>query len=301
MRFARYAPQISQPTAVAIGSFDGLHRGHVSLLARLTQVSEDLQISPWVLTFYPSPKAFFGKIEAKVLCQVRTRLIHLSQLGIQGVWMPPFGQKWANTRPDDFIESVLKKRLRAQVVVVGEDFRFGYERAGDINTLRAAGLEVITPQMVCDEQGPVSASRIRKALQNDDFTAANTALGRAYALSGRVMHGQKRGRSLGFPTANIRVREPIVLSGVFVVKAQIEGQWKTGVANVGMRPTFGGHRRACEVHFFDFDGNLYGQRVSVVFMKKIRDEIKFDGPATLVAQIKQDKQQAEQWLLRQTT
>ncbi len=287
-----------QPTrsrcALTIGNFDGVHRGHRALIERVTAKARELSVPSCVLTFEPHPREFFAGPKAPTrLTRLRDKLELLAAVGVQRTHIARFDTRFAALDAERFIEEVLKKGLGAHWLLVGSDFRFGARRAGDFSTLQNRGFEVEAMQDVQFEGARVSSSAIRAALAAGDFALAQRLLGHPYTLSGRVAHGAKLGRELGFPTANIVLRHPSPLSGIYVVDA---GERGPGVASVGKRPTVNPVEvPLLEVHLFGETRDLYGEHLKVRFLKKLRDERKFDGLPALREAIARDAAQAREY------
>ncbi len=286
-------------SVATIGNFDGVHRGHQAVIAQLREQADALGCSATVITFEPLPHEYFlGDQAPGRLTPLREKLVLFDRLGIDQLLCLPFNASLANLSAEDFIQQVLVDGLHIRRLVVGDDFRFGKGRSGDFALLqragRAQGFEVVdTRTHVCDEGERISSTRIRKALAQGDFLLAEQLLGRPFTMSGRVIHGDKRGRTIGFPTANIHANHPVSpLRGVFAVHVEGLGN---GVANVGTRPTFDGKHYLAEIHLLDFTGDLYGQRITVQWQKKLRDERKFENFQALVAQIEKDIAAARQY------
>ncbi len=307
MRIYRGLPvQAAGPIALTIGNFDGVHRGHQAMLTRLVEAADDLRLSPALLTFHPHPREYFapGNAPPRLTTQ-RQKLELLRQFGVATTVIARFDARLASLSPQAFIDEVLVERLHARWVLVGEDFRFGQGRAGDLRLLRAQArtfsVEAISTVAVAGER--VSSSAIRDALRRGDLKRASDLLGRSYAISGRVGHGDKLGRSLGFPTANIALAANPPLSGIFAVRvhgldgpAGPDGKARTGVASLGVRPTIKHDAQpVLEVFVFDFDETIYGRRVSVEFLRKLRDEEKYDNLTALTTQIRADVAQAREF------
>jgi riboflavin kinase / FMN adenylyltransferase len=295
MQVFRHFPELSAPCALAIGNFDGVHLGHQALLEQLTTVAKSRQLESAVMTFEPHPREFFTPHQAPArLASLREKLEWFAHIGVDKVYLCRFNHAFANLSSDDFIHRILSASLNAQLVLVGEDFRFGAGRRGGIADISAAGLNLMSlPQVNFDDKSHlirVSSTGVRNALANGNLELAERLLGRPYSISGKVIHGAQLGRKLGFPTANVHMRhERPALKGVYAVK--LDGF--EGVANLGVRPTVAGvPKLLLEVHLFDFDGDLYDQHVHVEFFHKIRDEMKFNGLAALSAQIAKDAQVA---------
>ena len=293
MQIFRHIPATLQsPCALAIGNFDGLHLGHQALLNKLIQVAQTQHLISAVITFEPHPREFFTPESAPTrLCSLREKLEHFSAAGVERVYVCRFNQSFAKVTAGEFMQNILRHALNTQAVLVGEDFRFGAKRAGSIQDFVQSGFNLISLPQVDSPQGDneatrVSSTRVRMALAAGDLQQASSLLGRPYSMSGKVVHGAKRGRELGYPTANVHMRhERPALSGVYAVK--LDGL--PSVANLGIRPTIVGvPKLLLEVHVLDFSADLYGRHVQVEFLHKIRDEMKFDSLDALKTQITKD-------------
>ncbi len=286
-----------------MGAFDGVHPGHRALLARVRERAAALRLLPLAISFEPLPREFFARGAALPrLTSVREKLAGLFDGGMQCVLLLRFNKALAAIEPEQFIDQVLVARCAAREVWIGADFRFGHRRRGDIAMLRAAGarhgfrVEVL-PDVGIDSER-VSSSAIRARLAAGEFAQAARLLGRPFTIGGRVVRGARLGRTLGWPTANLRLgRRSAPVAGIFAVRvhglagAGADG-WP-GVASLGVRPTVAGNGEALlEVHLFDFDGDLYGRRIEVEFVARLRDEVKFDDLDTMVGQIERDAAQA---------
>jgi len=283
-----------------IGNFDGVHLGHQYVLGELAEKGANLGLPTVLIIFEPQPQEFFLKDKAPGrLTRFREKIRALLRLAVDRVFVMSFNKKLANQKAEDFIQKVLVKGLGIKHLVVGEDFRFGKKRAGDFALLQQAGEEygfmVESMHNFEIDAERVSSTRVRKALADGDLNLAKKLLGRPYRMCGRVAHGDKRGRDIGFPTANIHIHRKVApLTGVFVVEMfGIEGEPVSGVANLGIRPTADGVKTLLEVHLFDFNLDIYGSYVSVDFLHKIRDEKKFESFDLLKQQIQLDVRQAE--------
>jgi len=290
--------------ALTIGNFDGVHCGHQAMLQRLTEAAEDLELPPAVLTFDPHPREFFAKDAAPPrLSSLRGKLEQFRARGVAEVYIARFDARLAGLSPGDFIEQILVERLGIRWVLVGDDFRFGRGRAGDLAVLRAAARTFSVEAMptVTIESERASSSAVRAALARGELDHAARLLGRPYAITGRVAHGDKRGRSLGFPTANVPLRHKPALSGVFAVRVHGLGDaLRTGVASLGVRPTVKtGAKPLLEVFVFDFDEAVYGRRVAVEFLRKLRDEERYPDVDALVRQMRVDADQAREYFSAQ--
>lgn len=297
MQVFRHIPATLQaPCALAIGNFDGVHLGHQALLNQLTETAKSLQLCSAVMTFEPHPREFFTPENAPArLCSLREKLEYFAEASVERVYVCRFNRHFAALTAEAFMQNILRNSLNAQAILVGQDFRFGAKRAGSVADFVAAKFNLIDLPLVNLENERVSSTRVRAALAEGNLSAATALLGRPYSISGKVIHGAKRGRQLGFPTANVHMRhERPALTGVYAVK--LDGL--NAVANLGFRPTIAGAQKlSLEVHVLDFNDDLYGQHVHVEFLHKIRDEMRFAGLDALKAQIAADVEVAREFLL----
>ncbi len=287
--------------ALTIGNFDGVHRGHRALVDRVIARAREAKLTSCVLTFEPHPREFFaGEAAPARITRLRDKLDLLSQAGVERVHVARFDARFAALPAERFIEDVLVRGLGTRWLLVGRDFRFGARRTGDFATLQDRGFTVEAMPDVEFDGKRVSSSAVRAALKAGDLRAAERLLGHPYTISGRVAHGAKLGRGLGFPTANIVLRRPPPIAGIFVVEVDGLAEGKTaGVASVGRRPTINPVAiPLLEVHLFDRDQDLYGEHLRVRFLKKLRDEEKYDGLPALQAAIARDARQAREFLLK---
>lgn len=295
------------PCALTIGNFDGVHRGHQALLARVRAAADTLGLEAAVMTFEPHPREYFAQRSGDLsraparIANLRDKLGDLADAGIDRVIVEHFNEHFASINPQDFIERVLVEGLHVKWLMVGDDFCFGAKRAGNVAMLEEAGrrhgFQVETLPTVRQGDQRISSSAVRAALATGDLEATGALLGHPYAISGHVIHGQKLGRTLGFPTLNLRVVHRPALQGIFVV--QVHGLAETplpAVASLGVRPTVeDAGRMLLEVHIFDYDGPCYGKLVRVEFLEKLRDEEKYVDLETLTAAIERDASQARAW------
>jgi riboflavin kinase/FMN adenylyltransferase len=303
MQVFRHIPATdNRPTALAIGNFDGMHLGHQSLLKRLIEVAHAKSLIPAVMTFEPHPREFFTPLNAPSrLCNLREKLEYFIEAGVQKTFICAFNQLFSAINAQAFMNEMLRKKMQVNTILVGEDFRFGVKRSGTVTDFKTNGFDLIDFAPVNFANERISSTRVRDALSYGNLELASQLLGRAYSISGKVVHGAKLGRELGFPTANIHIKhERPALTGVYAVKlsltklsaTQFQGQKLDGlnaVANLGVRPTIAGvPKLSLEVHILDFNEDLYGRHVNVEFLRKIRDEMKFSGLDALKAQIAQD-------------
>jgi riboflavin kinase/FMN adenylyltransferase len=303
------ARQAGRGQAVTIGNFDGVHRGHRALLERATGKARELNIGSCVLTFEPHPREFFagrpagGTAEKRApsrLTRLRDKLELMAAAGVERVHVARFDARFAALSADDFIEKVLVRGLGARWLAVGRDFRFGKGRAGDYAALEeAAGRYEFRLESVADvtlDGERVSSSAVRAALQAGDLRRAERLLGHTYSISGRVAHGEKLGRDLGFPTANIPLRRPPPVAGIYVVEVEDFGP---AVASVGRRPTVNPVALPLlEVHLLDWRGDLYGRHLRVCFLEKLRDEEKYSDLDQLKNAIARDVRRAQEYFER---
>ena len=283
--------------ALTIGNFDGVHRGHRALIERVVAKAREAKLTACVLTFEPHPREFFaGDAAPARLTRLRDKLELLAQAGVQHVHVARFDARFAAISAERFIQQVLIDGLGVHWLLVGRDFRFGARRAGDFWTLQNKGFHVEAMPDVQFEGKRVSSSAVRAALAAGNLAEGERLLGHPYTISGRVAHGAKLGKSLGFPTANIVLRRPPPITGIFVVEVDRYGH---GVASVGRRPTVNPVAiPLLEVHLFDHDAELYGKHLRVRFLKKLRDEEKYEGLSELQAAIARDARQAREFFLK---
>ncbi|MCC8363627.1 bifunctional riboflavin kinase/FAD synthetase [Lysobacter sp. A6] len=293
-------PLCPQGSVVCIGAFDGLHLGHRALVRRAVERARALGVPAVVLTFEPLPREFFAPQDPPPrLTLARAKFEQLRALGVDVVGLLRFDAKLASMTAERFVREVLIDRLQARETWIGPDFRFGKGRAGDLALLRSFDTfesHAIHPIVVDGER--VSSTRIREALTSGDFDAAERWLGRRYAIGGRVVRGKQLGRTLGFPTANLRYgRRRPPLQGIFATRVHGLGDAPVdSVSSFGTRPTVAGVEPLLEAHLFDFDGDLYGRRIEVEFIAKLRDELAFADLPALVAQMHRDADQARDLL-----
>ncbi len=296
MRVFRGIPaRATHSTVLTIGNFDGVHRGHRALLARLTGLAQQAGLPAAVMTFEPNPREFFAPQSAPArLASLREKLQLLAECGVDQAYVCAFNQRFAALTADAFVERIVRG-LGVRHLMIGDDFRFGKGRSGDFALLQQAGKEhgfgVEAMETLVHEGERVSSSAVREALDAGDLEHAERLLGRPYCISGRVIHGQKLGRKLGYATANIQLKRlKAPLSGIFVVTVDgIDARQYEGVASLGVRPTVSASGKpTLEVYIFDFEGDLYRAHLRVNFLHKLRDEAKFDSLDALQSQIARD-------------
>lgn len=283
-----------QRCVATIGNFDGVHAGHRTILEALKQQAFEVGAGVCVITFEPQPREFFlGEDAPPRLSSLREKLALLAENHVDQILCLPFNEKLRSLSADDFVFKALVEGLDIRYLIVGDDFRYGCDRKGDFGHLEVMGdrhgFEVCDTQTVLMQKERISSTRIRQALAADQMKEAERMLGRPFTMIGRVVKGQQLGRTLGFPTANIRVcRRQLPLKGVFSVRTLVNGHRFNGVANLGVRPSVSGTRPLLEVHMLDFKGDLYDQTLRVEFVDKIRDEQKFESLEALRAAIAND-------------
>ncbi len=291
-------------SAVSIGSFDGVHLGHQAVLRELLQQAKSDGLSSVAMTFEPQPREYFNESLAPArLMRLREKVEVLSSLGIDRIVCLKFNRVLRALSAQEFIIRVLVEGLQVKYLIVGDDFRFGCDRSGDFSMLhdfgKANGFSVKNTDTFESNGERISSTLVRRIVNEGDFPRAAELLGRPFEIKGRVVHGQKLGRKLGFPTANLninRLRAP--LSGVYAVLVKTESETFEGAANIGIRPTIGDLvRPLLEVHIFNFEQDIYGSFLRVEFLHKIRDELKFCDLGSLATRIQLDMHQIQQWFM----
>ena len=286
--------EFGRETVVTFGVFDGIHLGHQSVINTLLKRASHDNLMSVLVGFYPHPLAFLAPERCPpILTSLSKRIEILQQFGIDEIVMLSFDAQIASMSPESFVECVLLEKCRARHVVVGYACQFGKDRAGNAERLVELSrgypfdVSIVPPTEV--EGSPVHSTRIREALAQGDLEQSSRLLGRPYSLIGTVVHGDGRGREIGFPTANIETQNQVYPpNGVYAIRAKLEERWLDGVLNIGIRPTFSGVNIQVEGHFFNFDEIIYGKPVEIFFVEKIRSERKFPNPEFLIQQIQRD-------------
>jgi len=291
------------PVALAIGYFDGVHLGHQAVIRQARRMAQERGIQTAVMTFHPHPREVLGQVKmSRYLTPLPEKLEQFAQLGVDRTYVMRFDRDFAGLSRESFVEEVLIP-LRVQAVAVGFNFRFGHRAQGcaqDLDVLAKNRFiaQVVMPVVV--EGVTVSSTHLRRALGNGEIELARRILGRPYTVKGTVVRGDRRGRTIGFPTANVQPAEPYLIpkNGVYVVQVRRNGRIDAGVMNIGTRPTFDDPvpRHTLEVHLFDVNEDLYGQTLEVAFLHFLREEKRFDSVDALVKQIQEDVAQARNWL-----
>ena len=293
-------PINKESCVIALGNFDGVHLGHRRLLEQALEQAVHLGVELCVLIFEPHPlKVLYPERKIKLLSTTQERLLYLEEIGVNTVYLLPFTRQMADTSPEQFVEQILLP-LGVVHVVVGFNYSFGAQGKGNPELLQTLGcrhgFEVSIIQAQTIGGRVISSSSIRKALLHGYIQLASSLLGRPPCISGTVVHGEERGRQLGYPTANILHSEDVLIPkrGVYAVWAYLDGVRIAGMMNIGMKPTFHDmYNTIAEVHFFDYDGDLYGSEIMVYIEERLRDECKFNGVNELLVQLKKDRVQAE--------
>jgi len=284
-------------SVVTIGNFDGVHVGHEKIILRLVESAKALGLPSVLISFSPTPQCFFGREQA-TLSNFKEKHQLLDRLGVDKHLLIYFNQTFSELKAKDFIQQVLLDKLNMKHCLIGDDFRFGKKRQGDLGLLQSLsktkGFSVENTQSVLCNDCRASSSEIRTLLAHGDLAAVTQMLGREFSISGKIIHGQQKGRTIGFPTINIPIKRKISpVLGVFATTVEVQGSVFQGVCNIGNRPTINGEEILLEVFLFDFDRDVYGFEAKVVFKHKIRDEEKFDSFKALKQQIELDTQQAK--------
>ena len=305
MQLIRGFPDVgTDHVALTIGNFDGVHRGHQAMLTRTVEAADDLGLPAAVLTFSPPPREFFARDAAPPrLSSLRGKIEQFRAFGVARVYVARFNAALASLSAEEFIERILVRKLGVRWILVGDDFRFGRGRSGGLATLRVAATRFSVEAMhtVSVDGERVSSSAVRAALAAGQLEHAARLLGRSYSISGHVAHGDKRGKSLGFPTANIVLRHKPALSGIFAVRVHGLGAApRAAVASLGIRPTVKvDGSPLLEAFVFDFNEAIYGRRVTVEFLHKLRDEERYPDLDSLTRQIHTDVEQAREYFANQ--
>ncbi|HHC73493.1 MAG TPA: bifunctional riboflavin kinase/FAD synthetase [Thiothrix sp.] len=313
MRFYRalhHVPVDSQGCVATIGNFDGVHQGHRQVFTHLQAQARRMGLAATVISFEPLPVEFFARHTTQRIYPLRDKIRQLAAAGIERFIVLPFNADFAAIDAEDFVQQILLKHLKVRYLAVGDDFRFGRKRQGDFALLKRLG----EPQGMQVQDTPtyeyktqrISSTRVRTALAKGDLITAQQLLGHPYQLSGRVRHGDKLGRTIGFPTLNMRLPDNLALrKGIYAVRIHgLNGLTEKiyyGAASLGTRPTVSGRDMRLETHVFDFSGDAYGQYVCIELVKFIRDEEKFDNVAIMQAHIQQDCQHIQQFFAQNST
>ena len=290
----------STKTIITIGTFDGVHIGHKKILQKVVAEAKKNNLTSAVLTFFPHPRFILNQnSDLKLLNTIEEKKALLNSTGLDALLIHPFDQEFANLSAEEFVKKILVDQLNISKIIIGHDHRFGKNRSADINNLIQFGtkynfeVEQISAQEL--NEIAISSTKIRTALNEGNINLANNYLGYPYSFSGKVIKGKQIGRTIGFPTANIEIQEPLKLlpkNGVYIVKCLVKNQEVNGIMNIGNRPTVNGTSQSIEVHLLNFDEDIYGLEITVKMIDFIRNEQKFENLDQLKSQIQNDKIQA---------
>jgi riboflavin kinase/FMN adenylyltransferase len=286
-------PDNHGPSSITIGNFDGLHIGHIELLKNTITLAKANNTIPVVLTFNPMPEEYFQNEYFFRLMNNTEKLDFIEDYGIEEIILIPFNEKFSKMDKNRFIDEVLIKKLNAKHIIVGNDFRFGHKRIGDVKLLKSyghdKGIEVTIVSLIEISGKKISSTSIRKLLISGKISEANNILGKPFSIQGKIIHGEKVGRELGYPTANIEIYKSYPINGIFLVEVLHENSDKLyGLASIGNKPTFSGTNDVLEVFIFNFKLDIYGETIKVIFLEKIRNQIKFNTKEELIDQMKND-------------
>ena len=286
-------PDNHGPSSITIGNFDGLHIGHIELLKNTIVLAKANNTIPVVLTFNPMPEEYFQNEYFFRLMNNTEKLGFIEDYGIEEIILIPFNEEFSKMDENRFIDEVLVKKLNAKHIIVGNDFRFGHKRIGDVKLLESyghdKGIEVTIVNLIEISGKKISSTGIRKLLISGKISEANNLLGKPFSIQGKIIHGEKVGRELGYPTANIEIYKSYPINGIFLVEVLHGNSDKLyGLASIGNKPTFSGTNDVLEVFIFNFKLDIYGETIKVIFLEKIRDQIKFNTKEELIDQMKND-------------
>jgi len=287
----------SKKTIITIGTFDGVHLGHKSILEKMKNATQNNQYESLVLTFFPHPRMVLQQDSSiKLLNTIDEKATLLEKFGIDNLIIHPFDEVFSNLSAEEFVKNILVDKLNIHKIIIGHDHRFGKNRTADINDLILFGkkykfeVEQINAKEI--DEITVSSTKIRKALLEANIKLANEYLGYSYFISGKVVEGKKIGRTIGFPTANIQINENYKLlpkNGVYIVSSKIDNVLRFGMMNIGKNPTLGDNEQSIEIHFFDINEDIYSKNLQISILEHIREEQKFNSLTELQAQLEKDK------------
>jgi len=290
----------SKPCSITIGNFDGMHKGHRELIERTVDLAKKSNLIPTVMSFDPLPEEYFNIPNFFRLMEDNDKIDAFNELGIKQIILLPFTKEFSQIEANDFIFDILLKKLNTKIITIGEEFRFGYKRKGDLKLLNQYHQKkflLFKIDILSIDNNKIGSSYIRKLLIDGKINKANQLLRKPFVISGAVMDGEKRGRKLGYPTANIEIYKSYPINGIFLVEVSIDDKDKHhGLASIGNKPTFSGKNDVLEVFIFDFDSDIYKKNLKVYFIEKIREQIKFKNENDLKTQMNEDYKKAIQIL-----
>lgn len=282
---------------ISIGNFDGMHKGHIELVKETVRIAKENNLVSTVLTFDQMPEEYFKANDFFRLMEMSDKYKVFEKLGVEQVFVIPFDKSFSEINENVFIKEILIEKLSLKYLIVGKDFKFGYKRMGNIELLQKyselGGYNLLSLDLVKISSDKISSRDIRILIKNGKIKEANQLLAVPFSLSGKVIHGEKRGRRLGYPTANIEIYKSYPINGIFLVNILFEDKKLFGLASWGNKPTFSGIDHVLEVNILDFESDIYGKQLKVIFIDKIRDQIKFDNQDELIEQMNKDKKTAE--------
>lgn len=289
--------KITSNNCISIGNFDGMHKGHIELVKENVRIAKENNLVPTVLTFDQMPEEYFKANDFFRLMEMSDKYKVFEKLGVEQVFVIPFDKSFSEINENVFIKEILIEKLSLKYLIVGKDFKFGYKRMGNIELLQKyselGGYNLLSLDLVKISSDKISSRDIRILIKNGKIKEANQLLAVPFSLSGKVIHGEKRGRRLGYPTANIEIYKSYPINGIFLVNILFEDKKLFGLASWGNKPTFSGIDHVLEVNILDFESDIYGKQLKVIFIDKIRDQIKFDNQDELIEQMNKDKKTAE--------
>lgn len=289
-----------KPCSITIGNFDGIHKGHLELITKTVDLAKKSNLIPTVMSFDPLPEEYFNIPNFFRLMEGDDKIDAFNELGVKQVILLPFTKDFSQIEAENFIFDILLKKLNTKIITAGEGFRFGYKRKGNLKLLNQhhqKNFLLFTVDILSIDNNKIGSSYIRKLLINGQINKANQLLRKPFTISGPVIDGEKRGRNLGYPTANIEIYKSYPINGIFLVEVLIDGRDKHhGLASIGNKPTFSGKNDVLEVFILDFDSDIYKKNLKVYFIEKIREQIKFKNENDLKTQMNEDYKKAIQIL-----
>ena len=287
---------ISKPLALSLGMFDGVHLGHQSILKKLNDIATSQDLESGILTFWPHPRLIFNpEFDLKLLNNYDEKIHQLEKNGVQNLFLQNFNEEFRNLSGEEFVKQILVEKLNVKYLIIGHDHTFGKDKSGDFQLLKVMShefdFEVQQLEAIQLEHTNISSTKIRNALQDGDISKANEMLGYSYPISGKVIHGKKIGRTIGFPTANVEINAHKLLpkKGAYIVEVLIGDKIHPGMASIGTNPTVNGKEITLEVYILDFNEDIYGENITLYFRDFLHDEIKFSTLENLIVKLKEDE------------